>query len=292
MIINIVLVVSIFIIPIVAGCANVNTVRYALQKTSNTGEGVAIRYFKANSDQLRSTVLTVMQDYGMTIQSIEDISPNEIMIVADKGINAFSWGEVVGVIIKTTEEDKSIVKIISKRKLSTNITARDWTTDILSGISARIMMLNDMSHHQTYDTLQQNEDWLRSINKAVSTIFSFESKPTIAIGCDSRFGDYISGRISSFIGINNPNVSIIASGKDLTHIISQQELSLSGLYNEETAVQVGKLVDAKYLLICTPYFKAASDNVELHIKIVNIENGKFLSGGLIVYIHKNELPQL
>ena len=288
----ILLVICISMIPIMAGCANVNTVRYALQHTSDTGESMPVRYFKTHSYQLRRTVLTVMQDYGMTIQSVEDVSPNGLMIVADKGMNAFSWGEVVGVMIRTVEKDTSLVKIISKRKLATNITATDWTTDILSGISARIMMLNDLSHNETYDVSQQNEDWLRSINKAVSTIFSFESKPTIAIGCDSRFGDYISGRISNYIGINNPNVSIIASGKDLAHIISQQELALSGLYNEETAVQVGKLVGAKYLLICTPYFKATSDNVELHSKIVNIETGKFLGGGLIVYIHKKELPQL
>ena len=282
----------VFFLQCIAGCANVHTVRSDLRNTLDSDNSIISRYFKADNEQLKKTVLTVMQDYGMIIQRVEDANSDEFMIIAEKGITAWSWGEVVGVMIKKVEEDTSLVKVISKRKLSTNITAKDWTIDILSGISARTRMLTDRSNKETYDISKQDEDWLKSINKAVSTIFSFESKPAVAIGCDGSFGDYISSKIVNYIGKNNPNISIIASGKDLRYIIDQQKLTLSGLYDEKTAVQVGKLVGAKYLLICTPYFKSNSDKVELHCKVVNIENGKFVGGGLIVYIPKTELPQI
>lgn len=285
------LIVNVLFLQCMAGCANVHTVRSDLRNTLDSDNSITSRYFNADNEQLKKTVLTVMQDYGLKIQRVEDATSDEFMIIAEKGITAWSWGEVVGVMIKKVEEDTSLVKVISKRKLSTNITAKDWKLDILSGISARTRMLTDRSNKETYDISKQDEDWLKNIDKAVSTIFSFESKPSVAIGCDGRFGDYISSKIMNYIGKNNPNISIIASGNDLRYIIDQQKLTLSGLYDEKTAVQVGKLVGATYLLICTPYFKANSDKVELHCKVVNIENGKFLGGGLIVYIPITELPQ-
>lgn len=249
------------------------------------------KQFNSSVEQLTQTVLLVMKDYGIRIQA-QDIQTDQAMITGDKGVTAWSWGENVGVLIKKLDQTTALVKVISKPKLVTNVTAKNWTSDILSGISAQLQQMRDGQRNESYDVAKQNEDWLVSINKGLTAAMSFDDHPALAISCEGRFGDYIAGKIINFVGNRNPNIDIVATGKELTQILEQQKLSLTGLYDEKTAVEVGRLIGAKYFFVCTPYFKEGSPLAELHCKLVNIQTGKFLGGGMIVFLDKKELPEL
>jgi hypothetical protein len=137
-------------------------------------------------------------------------------------------------------------------------------------------MIKVNSKNQLNVNYNQNEDWLTVIYNGVTTKLSFDDKPILAISCEGNYGDYITGKIINFIGNRNSNITILVTENQ----------------NSKTAIEVGKAAGAKYILLCSPYFKEGSETVELQCKLVEIQTGKFLGGGMIVNLNKKELPNL
>lgn len=272
------------------GCATTADVKVELD--SQTPDKSNTRIFNSSNLELKAVALKVMEDYGIKVNNIEE-NPNDIKIIGKKGMSLMSSGEFVGIAIKPAEvQSSSVVTVLSKKVVSTQIFAKNWTSDILDGISAKARYEKDYSNNEKYDQQAPNEDWLNSVSKAMSTALAFETKPALGVKCEGRFGEYISGKIVSHLGSHNDKIELVAVGENLTAIVEQQGLQMTGLFDEKTAVATGKLAGAKYLLVCSPYIKAAANVVELHCKLVNIETAKFLGGGLIVHFPLKDLPAL
>ena len=60
------------------------------------------------------------------------------MILAQRGITAFSYGENVAIFVEDYEGQRCRVEIISKRAMETNILAPDWSNSIFKYIDSRI----------------------------------------------------------------------------------------------------------------------------------------------------------
>ncbi len=298
-----------FLITFLIACGTKKGVKSDLMKEE---AGVTMTC-NGSPDYLKNILIEVLVDYDIDIKSIED-TQERIEIVGTKGVSlkgaacmtgAYAFcgiygcllggggGEHIGILLEKIDEEKSIIKVVSKKRIKTQLFAKDWTTDILAGITAKSRYLMDIGNNEKYDIYEQDEDWLDSINKSVNTAFSFETEPTLGIQCQGRFGEYINSQLTTYIGNNNENVIlVIATGEDLKSLLEQQKLQATGIFDEETAVELGELIAAKYLLVCSPYIKTKIKLVELHCKLINIESGKFLGGGIIVNFSTKELPDI
>ena len=271
-----------------SGCATTGGVRSELEaQTPNPNN---TRICSGSPSEVKTVALNVLDDYDIKVNQVEE-SEGGVIIMGKKGMSGFSSGEIIGLSIKKTDSaTSSAVSVLSKKVVSTQVFAKDWTSDILDGISAKARFEKDYSNNEKYDIRAQQDDWLASINKAVTTALAFESRPALGVKCEGRFGDYIADKIVAYVGSHNDKVELTAGGNNLNAIVEQQGLQMTGLFDEKTAAETGKMVGAKYLLVCSPYFKTEAGLVELHCKLINIETAKFLGGGLIVYFPHKELP--
>ena len=168
---------------------------------------------------------------------------------------------------------------------------KDGTRDILDGISSKVRYERDIANHENYDVYGRGEDWLRGIQRALTTALAFETEPTLGITCQGRFGEYIASKIVSYVGSNSDGIRLVAaSEKQLKAILDQQALQLSDFYDERMAVETGKFIGAGYLLVCSPYCYAESVHGELHCKLASVQTAAFMGGGIIVSFPIKELP--
>jgi hypothetical protein len=70
---------------------------------------------------------------------LESVSANrdEHMFLAKRGITGWSWGENVAIFVEKTENGKTLVEVVTKRELVTNITAQDWDGPIYIQLDRR-----------------------------------------------------------------------------------------------------------------------------------------------------------
>lgn len=61
---------------------------------------------------------------------VTEENEKDCSILADYGVSAFSWGERVGVFCAKIDSNKTETEVVSKRAMSVNITATDWTEEI------------------------------------------------------------------------------------------------------------------------------------------------------------------
>ena len=72
---------------------------------------------------------------GLAIDSFEEVDTTTAVIVSKKGASTWSWGELVRVVVKGVSEEKTTVRVLTKRRLATNVTAKgDYAETIFSNI--------------------------------------------------------------------------------------------------------------------------------------------------------------
>lgn len=65
---------------------------------------------------------------GLEVDTVSQLDSLTWMIIAKKGMSLFSYGELVRVVAQQTAEGAVAVRVFTKRRLATNITARgDWS---------------------------------------------------------------------------------------------------------------------------------------------------------------------
>lgn len=65
---------------------------------------------------------------GLGVDTVSQLDSLTWMIIAKKGMSLFSYGELVRVVVQQTSEGPVAVRVFTKRRLATNITARgDWS---------------------------------------------------------------------------------------------------------------------------------------------------------------------
>ena len=66
---------------------------------------------------------------GLEVENVSQPDSVTWMIVAKKGMSLFSWGELVRVVVQPSPDSAAVVvRVFTKRRLATNITAKgDWS---------------------------------------------------------------------------------------------------------------------------------------------------------------------
>jgi urocanate hydratase len=59
------------------------------------------------------------------------------MILAQRGITAFSYGENVAIFIEDYNGDQCRVEVVSKRAMETNVFAPDWSRSLFTYLDSK-----------------------------------------------------------------------------------------------------------------------------------------------------------
>lgn len=105
---------------LLGGCATSQVAKDA------KGTGVKKVYDKPTSAVWNAMKTAVSKTGGEVAEENEQ----ECSILAIYNASAFSWGERVGIFCSKQSESKTETEVVSKRAISVNITATDWTEEI------------------------------------------------------------------------------------------------------------------------------------------------------------------
>jgi len=99
----------------------------------------ASRTFTGNYD----TILKAAQDAtvasGLHLESVDKVDDHTWTLIGKKDASAWSAGELVRVVIQQTGPDSTAVRIISKKRMATNIAARgDYSQAIFNDIELKL----------------------------------------------------------------------------------------------------------------------------------------------------------
>ena len=114
-----------------AGCATIADA----QRDKGEGGAGTIKTYSASYDQVWDAVIQIVQNSVLDLVS-HNKQTGEIL--AQRSATLFSWGENVAIYISKVEPDgsRTTVEVISKRALSTNITAKNWESHIFNKLDS------------------------------------------------------------------------------------------------------------------------------------------------------------
>jgi hypothetical protein len=119
----------VLIVLTVAGCATINT-----PQSGTGGSSFEVRG-KSYDDIWKAIVRTA----GRSLTIVES-NKESGTLRAEKGAGLTTWGEVVGVFVRPTENGAPVytVEVQSLKRSRVQITGQDWTTTLISGIKAEL----------------------------------------------------------------------------------------------------------------------------------------------------------
>ena len=89
------------------------------------------RVITASRDALTSS--------GLDIDDAIEIDDRTFVILAKRGVSMSSYGELVRVAVQGVSESETEIKVYTKRRLTTNITARgDWADTVFANIALQL----------------------------------------------------------------------------------------------------------------------------------------------------------
>jgi hypothetical protein len=117
------------LLSVATGCATAGGMR---EEPLDVG---VLREFSGDyATVLRATRNAVMSA-GLAIDSYQEINDSTAVILAKKGTSAWSWGELVRVVVQRSAGDRVAVRVLSRRRMATNVTAKgDYSETIFSNI--------------------------------------------------------------------------------------------------------------------------------------------------------------
>jgi len=122
-------IVIIFLCLYLAGCATLQSVKEL------KGHGV-IKAYNVPIDMAGQAAIEVLHDLKFVIQ---EGSIQQGYLIGTTRLSGWSWGELVGVYFNKLNDYKSNVEVISKRKMATNIMAKDWTEIIFEKLDLKLL---------------------------------------------------------------------------------------------------------------------------------------------------------
>lgn len=76
---------------------------------------------------------------GLVMESSERIDDDTYMILSKAKTSAFSWGEIVRVVLEQKDPVKTVVRVYTRRRVGINIAAKaSYTNTIFSSIESKI----------------------------------------------------------------------------------------------------------------------------------------------------------
>jgi hypothetical protein len=113
----------------ISACASTASI-----KSEPLDAGVS-RTFEGSYDRVLRAARDATVAAGLAIDSYDQVNAATAVIVGKKGASAFSWGELVRVVVQQTDSAHVTVRVYTARRVATNITARgDYSTTIFQNI--------------------------------------------------------------------------------------------------------------------------------------------------------------
>lgn len=76
---------------------------------------------------------------GLHLESVDKVDDHTWTILAKKDASTWSWGELVRVVIQQTSADTTTVRVISKKRMATNVGARgDYSQAIFNDMELKL----------------------------------------------------------------------------------------------------------------------------------------------------------
>src|SRR5881392_4065262 len=85
-------------------------------------QGVS-RNFVGDYDTILKAARDATVASGLHLESVDKVSDKTWTLLAKKDASAWSWGELVRVVVQQTSADTTAVRIISKKRMATNVGA-------------------------------------------------------------------------------------------------------------------------------------------------------------------------
>ena len=82
---------------------------------------------------------------GLSIEDRSEPTNGRMIILAKKSSSAWSWGEFVRIVVQETEKEKeTLVRVLTKRRLAINVTAKgNWSDTLFSHIAMQLRYKNE-----------------------------------------------------------------------------------------------------------------------------------------------------
>jgi TolB-like protein len=128
----------------------------------------------------------------------------------------------------------------------------------------------------------------------LASLSGAQDKPVIAVvdfrslGLDEFVGQTIAEIIRTEL-IGTGKFKVLERGA-LQKVLEEQQLSMSGVADEQTAVRVGRLVGAKFIMVGS--ISKLGDNYILNSRLVDVESGEAVQGKSFQGRSENELPSM
>ena len=107
---------------IVAACASTAGLRSAPLDAGET------KFYAAPLAVVGPAARQAVLSAGLNVDSVSTPDSLTWMIIAKKGMSLFSYGELVRVVVAQTPDGAVAVRVFTKRRLATNVTAKgDWS---------------------------------------------------------------------------------------------------------------------------------------------------------------------
>lgn len=101
-------------------------------------QGVS-RTFTGNYDTILKAARDATVAAGLHLESVDKVDDHTWTLVGKKDASAWSWGELVRVVVQQTAADTTTVRIISKKRMATNVGARgDYSQTIFSDMELKL----------------------------------------------------------------------------------------------------------------------------------------------------------
>jgi hypothetical protein len=115
---------------LVGGCQTIHTVE---NEPLSAG---ATRNFNSAIDSVAAAAKASVADVGLKLKGEKSIRGG-LMLLAERGVTGWSWGEVVRVLILSNTANTT-VRVVTDRAEMANVTAKDFAEDIFTRIGQRL----------------------------------------------------------------------------------------------------------------------------------------------------------
>ncbi len=123
----------ILLLMYLVGCASKSSIQ---REPLHTGKE---RRFQADFNKTLDAAQEAMIASGLQIESSTKIDADSYMLVGKKSGSLWSWGELVRVVVIKEDAQTTVVRVITKRRVSANITAKgDYSEAIFSNIELKL----------------------------------------------------------------------------------------------------------------------------------------------------------
>jgi len=117
-------------LSLVAGCASVQGVR---SEPLDAGD---VHFYAAPFGDVVAATRATVQTLEITVQDTATVDSTTWMVLGTKGMSLMSYGEVVRVIVHQTSDGPVAVRVVSKRRMATNVFARNWSDSVFERLDA------------------------------------------------------------------------------------------------------------------------------------------------------------